>query len=74
MLADQCSLVHDYVARQKIGGTHLKYHVKKQIVALPPDRYTEAEASVTPILAAVEQIYRRSLATPIPADTYGARL
>ena len=38
------------------------------------DRYTEAEASVAPILAAVEQIYRRSLATPIPADTYGARL
>ncbi len=43
LLADQCSLVHDYVARQKIGGTHLKYHVKKQIVALPPDRYTEAD-------------------------------
>ena len=37
-------------------------------------RYTEAEASVAPILAAVEQIYRRSLATPIPADTYRARL
>lgn len=43
LLADQCSLVHDYVARQKIGGTHLKYHVKKQIVALPPERYTEAD-------------------------------
>ncbi len=38
------------------------------------DRYTEAEASVAPILAAVEQIYRRSLATPVPADTYPARL
>jgi 5-methylthioadenosine/S-adenosylhomocysteine deaminase len=37
-------------------------------------RYTEAEASVAPILAAVEEIYRRSLATPIPADTYAARL
>ncbi|PAT41769.1 Eco57I restriction-modification methylase domain-containing protein [Vandammella animalimorsus] len=43
LLADQCSLVHDYVARQKIGGTHLKYHVKKQIVNLPPDHYTEAD-------------------------------
>jgi hypothetical protein len=43
LLADQCSLVHDFVARQKIGGTHLKYHVKKQIVNLPPDRYTEAD-------------------------------
>lgn len=42
LLADQCSLVHDYVARQKIGGTHLKYHMKKQIVNLPPDHYSEA--------------------------------
>ena len=43
LLADQCSLVHDYVARQKIGGTHLKYHVKKQIVNLPPDRYSAVD-------------------------------
>ncbi|MHB9800484.1 Eco57I restriction-modification methylase domain-containing protein [Pseudomonas sp. MT3] len=43
LLADQCSLVHDFVARQKIGGTHLKYHVKKQIVNLPPDHYTETD-------------------------------
>lgn len=38
------------------------------------ERYTEAEASVAPILAAVERIYRQSLATAIPADTYPARL
>lgn len=38
------------------------------------ERYTEAEASVAPVLEAVEQIYRRSLATPIPADTFRARL
>ncbi|HEX7071005.1 MAG TPA: hypothetical protein VF190_09375, partial [Rhodothermales bacterium] len=43
LLADQCSLVHDFVARQKVGGTHLKYHTKKQITNLPPDRYTEAD-------------------------------
>jgi hypothetical protein len=43
LLADQCSLVHDFVARQKVGGTHLKYHVKKQLVNLPPDRYTDAD-------------------------------
>lgn len=45
LLADQCSLIHDFVARQKIGGTHLKYHVKKQIATLPPDRYTETNLS-----------------------------
>ncbi len=38
------------------------------------DRYTEAEASVSPILEAVGAIYRRSLQTAIPADTYAARL
>ncbi|WIV99689.1 N-6 DNA methylase [Kinneretia aquatilis] len=43
LLADQCSLVHDFVARQKVGGTHLKYHVKKQLVNLPPDRYTDTD-------------------------------
>jgi hypothetical protein len=43
LLADQCSLVHDYVARQKVGGTHLKYHVKKQIPVLAPDAYTPAD-------------------------------
>lgn len=43
LLADQCSLVHDYIARQKVGGTHLKYHVKKQLPNLPPDRYTDAD-------------------------------
>ena len=43
LLGDQNALVHDYVARQKIGGTHLKYHVKKQIVALPPDTYGAAD-------------------------------
>lgn len=45
LLADQCSLVHDFVARQKIGGTHLKYHMKKQIVNLPPSHYTDTDVS-----------------------------
>ena len=43
LLADQCSLVHDYAARQKVGGTHLKYHMKKQLPNLPPNRYTDAD-------------------------------
>ncbi len=44
LLADQNSLVHDFVARQKIGGTHLKYHYKKQITILKPDQYSNIEA------------------------------
>lgn len=43
LLADQCTLVHDYIARQKVGGTHLKYHVKKQIPVLPPERYQDRD-------------------------------
>lgn len=43
LIADQCSLVHDFVARQKVGGTHLKYHVKKQITVLSPSYYNKQE-------------------------------
>ncbi len=37
-------------------------------------RFDEAEASVAPVLAAVELLYRRSLQVGIAADTYPARL
>jgi 5-methylthioadenosine/S-adenosylhomocysteine deaminase len=37
-------------------------------------KYTEAEASVAPVLEAVEAIYRRALKSTIPADTYPARI
>ena len=43
LLADQNSLIHDFIARQKIGGMHLKYHVKKQITALPPESYSASD-------------------------------
>jgi len=38
------------------------------------DRFRAAEASAAPQLAAVEAIYRRSLALPIRADTLAAKL
>jgi hypothetical protein len=37
------SLVFDYVARQKIGGTDLTYTYLKQLPVLPPNRYTESD-------------------------------
>lgn len=40
--ANLCALVLDFAARQKVGGTHLKYNVFKQLPILPPDFYTEA--------------------------------
>lgn len=49
LLADQISLVHDFIARQKIGGVHLKYHYKKQIVNLPPSKYKNPDLQfITP--------------------------
>lgn len=43
LLGNGCSLTFDYVARQKVGGTHLTYSYLKQFPVLPPNRYTEAD-------------------------------
>jgi hypothetical protein len=43
MLGNWSSLVLDYVARQKIGGTHLTYNYLKQFPFLPPTAYTQAD-------------------------------
>lgn len=40
LLASFCSLVVDFVMRQKLGGTSLKYHFIKQIPVLPPSAYS----------------------------------
>jgi hypothetical protein len=37
------SVPGDYVARQKIGGTHLKYNVFKQLAVLPPSAFLTAD-------------------------------
>jgi hypothetical protein len=42
LYANLCSFALDYAARQKIGGTHLKYHVFKQLPVLAPAVYDEA--------------------------------
>jgi hypothetical protein len=42
LLANLSSLSLDYLARTKVGGTHLTYGYLKQFPVLPPDRYTEA--------------------------------
>lgn len=43
LLSNLNSCVLDYVARQKIGGTHLTYGYLKQFPVLPPDKYTETD-------------------------------
>jgi hypothetical protein len=43
LLANLCSLVYDYVARQKIGGTTMNYFIFKQLAVLPPDAYSQSD-------------------------------
>ncbi|VBQ94376.1 Type I restriction-modification system methyltransferase subunit [Burkholderia pseudomallei] len=42
LLGNLCSLTFDFVARHKVGGTHMNYFIYKQLPVLPPDRYTPA--------------------------------
>ena len=39
LVANLSSLSLDYPARQKVGGSHLKYFVMRQLPVLPPSRY-----------------------------------
>lgn len=43
LLGNLCTLNLDFVARHKVGGTHLNYFIYKQLPVLPPDRYTDAD-------------------------------
>ncbi len=44
-----CSITLDYICRQKIGGTHLKYNVFKQNAVLAPYQFTTEDlAFITP--------------------------
>jgi hypothetical protein len=43
LLGNLCSMTFDFVARHKVGGTHLNYFIFKQLPVLPPDRYTPVD-------------------------------
>jgi hypothetical protein len=45
LLANLDSLVCDFVARQKVGGTSLKLFTIRQIPVFPPEHYTSADLS-----------------------------
>lgn len=49
LAANMCSFSLDFVARQKLGGTHLTYGYMKQFPVLPPDFYSVTRlAFITP--------------------------
>ena len=43
LLANLDSIVFDFVARQKVGGTHLKFFTMRQLPIIPPNRYTKTD-------------------------------
>ena len=43
LLGNLSAVVLDYIARLKVGGTHLTYGYLKQFPILPPNRYIEAD-------------------------------
>ncbi len=43
LLANLCTLVCDFIARQKVGGLHLKYFTMKQLPLLAPTDYLESD-------------------------------
>jgi hypothetical protein len=44
LYSNLCSLILDYCARQKVGGTNFVYHTIRQIPVLPPSGYATAAA------------------------------
>ncbi|WP_242025674.1 endonuclease domain-containing protein [Phormidium tenue] len=45
------SLVFDFVARQKVGGTSFSFFIFKQLPVLPPDRYSQNDINyITPLV------------------------
>jgi hypothetical protein len=43
LLANLCSLVFDFVARHKVGGTHMNFFIVEQLPVLPPNAYSPAD-------------------------------
>jgi len=43
LIANLSSITFDFVARHKVGGTHLNFFIIKQLPVLPPDAYTQTD-------------------------------
>lgn len=58
LLGSLTSFMFDYVGRQKVGGTSLKYFTMKQLAVLPPAAYT-APAAWSPAISVSEWLLPR---------------
>lgn len=43
LLADLCSLVHDWCARQKVGGSNFSFYLFDQVATLSPSAYSKED-------------------------------
>ena len=67
LVGNLSSVALDYAARQKIGGTHLKFNVFFQLPILPPSFYTDPRlAFITPKV--LELIYTSHALAPFARD------
>lgn len=57
----------------RVDEARLLGEIEREFVGLEP-QFAAAEAAIAPLRAAMDALYRRSLATAIPADTHPARL
>ncbi len=46
LLSNCCSLVFDFVARQKVSGLNLNFFIVKQLPVLPPTAYSPADVKI----------------------------
>lgn len=65
--ANFCSLALDFVARHKVGGTHLNFFIFKQLPIFPPDRYTQADLDFI-VPRVLELTYTAHDLTPFARD------
>jgi hypothetical protein len=63
------AFVLDYVARQKVGGTHLTFHYLKQFPILPPDKYTPKDLRFI-VPRALELTYTAWDLAPLAQDVW----
>ncbi len=61
------SMVLDYSARQKVGGTHLTYNIFKQLAVLPPSAYAHTDIEFI-VPRVVELIYTSHSMAPFARD------
>lgn len=67
LLGNFSSIVFDFIARQKVGGTNLTYGYLKQFPMLPPSTYDEAALSFI-VPRVLELVYTAENLRPFAAD------